>query len=126
MLGQFEATFAGNGPLASFDFRVVELFHPAALHAEQMIVVVAPVELVDRLVIVEMVPDEDAGLFELGQYPVDRSQADIDMFAQQHAIDVIGREVTAVGRLEQTEDFETGAGDLEAAVPELFSACHRL
>ena len=82
MFSQFEAMLGGDGTLARLDFRIVELLHAAALHAQQVVVVTALVEFVDRFVIVETLADQNAGLLELGQHPVDRGQADVDMLGE--------------------------------------------
>ena len=61
-----------------------------------------------------MVALQNAGLFELREHAVYRGQSDIDAFVDQHAIDILGGEVSHFAGLEQLEDAQPGAGCLEA------------
>src|SRR5438552_16520158 len=62
MLANRKAAFRGDTNLALLDLGVVELFDAAALHAHEVIVMAALVQLENRLVGLEMVPLEDASL----------------------------------------------------------------
>src|SRR5450432_4298150 len=74
---QLEAARHGNVFLALFDLGVVELLDPAAVHADQMVVVLAFVELEHRLAALEVVARQDAGLLELHQHAIHRRQSDV-------------------------------------------------
>ena len=86
-----EPAFSCDISLAAFDFFIEKLFDMTALDADQMIVMIADIELVDGFVAVEMMAYEQTGLFELRQYPVDGGQTDIDFFRDQHAVNVFSR-----------------------------------
>src|SRR6266540_375062 len=60
VLANRKAAFRGDTHLALLDFGVVELFDAPALHAHQMVVMAALVQLENRLVGLEMVALEDA------------------------------------------------------------------
>ena len=88
-----EAAFLGDFLLSAFDFLVVELFDVSALDADQVIVVRAVLFFVDGLAGFKMAAFEQAGLFKLGERAINGGQADIDVFAQQHLVDIVCRQV---------------------------------
>ena len=61
MLLQQKATFLSHRALAVLDLRVKELFHVAAVHADQVVMVVAFIEFEHRLATFEVVARQDAG-----------------------------------------------------------------
>ena len=77
--------------LPALDFFVVKFLDMPALYTYQMVVMIADIEFIDGFVAIEMMADEESGLLELGQNPIDGSQADIDLFSDQHAINVFRR-----------------------------------
>ena len=122
MILERETAILGDAVLAPLDFGVMELFHPPALQADQMVVVLAFVELVDRLAGFEIVALEDAGLLELQQNPVDRRQADVLMLGQQLPVDILSAHVPMPALLKNFEHLEPGQGGLEPHVLE-FAGC---
>jgi hypothetical protein len=114
----------GDGMLATLDFLVEKLFDMTALQAEQMIVMAATVEFVNRLVIVEMMPNQNAGMLELGQDAIHRGEADIDAVSKQKTVNIIRRQVAPIGLLEQGENFQARTGNFQAQGLELISAGH--
>src|SRR5574343_284155 len=119
MVGKFKDFGLGHRLLAGFDFRVVELFHPAAVQAHHVVVVLAFVEFVHRLAALEMVAVQQTGLLELGQHPVHRGQADVGAFLQQLAEHVFGCHVALHAALENLEDFQAGASGFQAGALEV-------
>ena len=77
VIGDVKALGPRHIVLALLDLGVVELLDPTAVQAHQMVVVLALIELVDRLVALEMAANQDTGLLELRQHPVDRGQANV-------------------------------------------------
>ena len=65
MVGDSEALGLGYGLLAVFDFGVVKLFDLAAVKANQVVVVLAFVELVQRLATFKLAAAQNTRLFEL-------------------------------------------------------------
>ena len=114
-----EAAFLGDAGLAFFDFGVEELLDLAALQADQMVVVVALVQLEHRLVAVEVVAHQKTGLLELGEHAVDRGQTDILAFVGQQAIHLLGGHVPLVALLEQIENFQARQRGFETDVLEI-------
>lgn len=113
----------GDAVLSFLDLRVKELFDPATLQTDQMIVMLTFVQFKDGLTRVEMVAMEQACLLELGKHPIDRGKTDIHVFQQQQLVDIFGRHV-AVGSLllcfmEKLENLQARKGRFEAAVLEV-------
>ncbi len=74
--------------LPFFDISVVKLLNVAALHAYQMIVMAALVELEHRLVRFKVVPYQQACLLELQQHTIDCRQARVGTVFLQQLVDV--------------------------------------
>lgn len=119
-----KATFLGDFLLPFFNFGVVELFHPAALQAHQMIVMLALVEFEHGLVAVEVVTHEQAGLFELSQYPVNRGQANVLTLVLKQLVDFLGCHVPFVALLEQVENLQSRQCGLETDVLQVAGLAH--
>ena len=66
MLMDHEAALLCDGNLALLDCFVVELLDATALHAHEMIVMVAFIQLEHRLAALEVMAHKKTGLFELG------------------------------------------------------------
>ncbi len=124
MLDDRETPLFGNPVLATFDFRIVEFFDAPALQADQMIVVLAVVELEYRLARLEMMPFEQAGLFELGKDAINRRQTDIHALRQQQAVNVLGGEMAVFRLAEQVEDGHARDRGLEADTLEFCGIGH--
>ncbi len=121
---QLEAARLRHGVLALLDLGVEELLDPAAVQADQVVVVLALVELEHRLAGLEVVARQDAGLLELHQHPVDGGQADVGAFGQQHLVDVFGAHVALRGLLEHLQNLDARQRGLQAAVLEFVGVGH--
>ena len=93
MVLQLEAARLRDAALALLDLGVEELLDPAAVEADQVVVVLALVELEHRLAGLEVVARQDAGLLELHQHAVDGGQADVGVLGEQDLEDVLGAHV---------------------------------
>jgi hypothetical protein len=111
-----EAIIFGDFMLAFFDVGIGELDHLAAIGTNEVIVVVAIVQFEYRLAAVELAAYQYAGLFELGQYTVNRSQADIDIFVDEGAIDIFGALMALICFAKNIEDLEARKCRLEPHV----------
>ena len=65
MLVDCETALLGDRELALFNRLVVKLFDASTLHADQMVVMAAAVQLENGLAAFEMVADQEARLLEL-------------------------------------------------------------
>lgn len=99
-----EAACCGYLRLALLDFGIVKLFDMAALHAHQVVVMFAFVQFENRFVGFEMMTNKQARLLELGEHAVHRRQARVGAFLLQQLVDILSRQMTDVGTLEQFQD----------------------
>ena len=104
MVGDVVAVAGGDLLLQGFDFIAVELDHLAGVEVDHVVVVLATIQLVHGGAAFEVVLEHQPGGFELGQYPVDRGQADVLALRQQLAVDVLGGHVLRLGMLQQLQD----------------------
>lgn len=107
MVLNLEAVFGGNLFLAKLDRSVVELLDMTALHAHDVIVMPALLQLENRLPAFEMVANEQSRLFELGEHAINRCQARISAILQELLVNILGGEVTHVAFLENLKDAKT-------------------
>jgi hypothetical protein len=91
-----------------------------------MVVVLAFVELVNGLVALKMATHQNRSLFKLGQDPVDRRQANIMAFLQQHPKYVFRRHMPLRTTLKNFQYFQAGHGRLEARAFEFIDVGHVL
>lgn len=89
-----------------------------------MIVMAATIELIDRFVIVEMMPNQNAGMLELGQYAIDGRQSYIDAVGHQETVHIVRRQMPLITLLEQGKNFQSRSGDFQAQSLELIGAGH--
>ena len=105
MVNDAVAVFFRDFVLQGFDFRIVEFRYLAAFHADDMVVVVAFVQFVNRLAGFKMVALQNACLLELGQHAVNRRYADFHTLFQQNTVHIFGTQMLFSMRLEQIQDF---------------------
>lgn len=101
MLAHLEAALTRDAILLLFNVGIVELFDATALHAHEVIVMLAVVQLEDRLRRLEVMAFQQPRLFELRKHAIHRRQPYIHVFGHQHAINVLSREVTLIGALKE-------------------------
>jgi len=125
MILDLEAAFFGNQVLPALNFRIVEFLDLAAVDADQMVVVLAAVDLEHSLAGFEEVTLQQACLLELGQHAIDGGQTDVHVFGEQHAVDVFCRHVTHRALFEQLKNFQAGKGGFQADALEALRVAHR-
>lgn len=106
VFGNCKAALGRNDLLALLDFGIIKLFNLAAIEAHQMVVVRAFVEFKDRLAAFKMVAVQDFSLLKLGQYAIDRRQADIELVVEQNFINIFGGEMTHWAILKNLQNFK--------------------
>lgn len=110
-----------NLTLQALDLFADELDHLSAVNVDHVIVVLAAIQLIDRLATLEIVLAEDACGLELGQHPVHRSQADVFPISEQLLVDVFGGKVPDALFFEDLENAHPGMGDLQPGFTEFLS-----
>ena len=114
MIGKLKTLLAGNPTLTILDLGIAELLHPAAVQADQMIVMGSLVELKDRLTGLKMATRENSGLLKLCQDAIHSGQANIDCFGQQRPIDILGGDMPRPCPMKNIQDLQPGRGHLQA------------
>jgi hypothetical protein len=116
VIRQFVAQAGGNILLMLFYDFIDELIDPATLYTQDMIVVVTLVQLKNRMPPLEMVAFDQAGRFKLGQYPVNRGQADVFTHFQEHFIDILRALMSDTTALQDIQDLHPGQGYFQASL----------
>lgn len=124
VLGKPESALVGDLPLTILDRRIEKLLDATAVQADQMIVMGSLIELENRLAGLEMATRENAGLFELGQHPINRCKTDIKVFGKKCTIDILGCQVATAGTMKDVEHLEPRGCHLEACRLEVTHAGH--
>ncbi len=113
-----------NLGLAIFDLGVKKLLHMATLQTDQMVMVGSLVKFKYGLATFKMMTDQQAGLFKLGQHPVDGGQTDIHAFLLKPAVDFFRAQMTGGAGFEQGQYPETGKGGFQSDVLEILGGAH--
>jgi hypothetical protein len=115
----------GNRVLSFLNLRVVKLFDPTAVEADQVVVVLPFIQFVHRFAALKVAATQNARLLELGQYPVDGGQAHIGAFLQQNAKHIFRGHVPLSTSLKHFQDLEAWDRGFEARVLQFFDIAHR-
>ena len=99
--------------LPPLDAAVHELLDPAAVHADDMVVVRALVQLEDRGAALEVMALDELGRLELREHPVDRRKPDVLALLDQSAVNILRRQVASVGTRQDLEDLYARQRDRE-------------
>ena len=113
-----KAPLLGDFLLPALDFLVMELLDVPAIDAHHMIMVLHILSFEHGLARFEMMPLKQPSLLELGQCAIHRGQADVHVFAEQHAIHIIRGQVPLLGLVEQLKNLHARESDLEPDVPQ--------
>ena len=96
-----------------------ELLDAAAVHAHDVVVMLALVQLEHRRAALEMMARDEPGLLELRQHPVDGREADVFALARSGAVDVLARTCAAVAAGQDLEDLHARRVTLSPALRRL-------
>lgn len=108
VVGNREAFLLGDIVLTLFNLSIVKLFNPAAVQTNQMVMVLAFIELIDRFAALKMAPTQNIGLLELRQHPVNRGQTHVGATLKQNAKNVLSRHMPLRAFLENFKYFQAG------------------
>src|SRR5690606_6985044 len=117
------ARLPGDLLLALLDGFIDEFVDAVALHADDVVMVVALVQLEHRVTALEVMPRDEAGVLELREHAVDRGKADLLAQLQQCLVHVFRAHVPLGAAGENLEDLHSRQRDLQAGFPE-FLAFH--
>ncbi len=119
MILDLELVLGRDSALAIFDTGVHELFDLAAVKTNDVVVVLALVELEHRGRTLEVVPCDQPGRLELRQNPVNGRQPDVLVRFEQMLIYVLGAHVARRRGAEDLQDLQPRQRDLEAGLAQV-------
>ena len=108
VIGDAKALGRSHIVLQRLYLSVKKLLDPATVQAHQVIVVVAFVEFKHCLARLKLAAPKQAGLLKLGQHPVNGGQANVCAFLHHQAVNIFGRHVALLARMEIRQDFQSG------------------
>ena len=116
MLLELEPPRFGNIVLAAFNLGIHELLDAAAVEADQVVVVLARVKLINRLSRLEVTAQQQTGLLELHEHAVDGCETDVGPFLEQNPVDIFRAQVALLSILEGLQYFQARPRGFEARV----------
>jgi hypothetical protein len=119
VIGDLEAQPVRNRALPLLNTLVRELFDPAAVYADDMVVVRTLVQFENGRATFKVMTGHESGRFELSQHAIDGGEANVLVHFKQAPIDVLGAHVSRLGIREDLENFHARHGDLETSPTEM-------
>lgn len=105
--------------LAALDAAVKEFLDPPAVHAHDVVVMLALVQLENRGTAFEVMALDECGRLELGQHAIHGGEPDVLAVLQQRTIDFLGGQVAAMAAGQDLEDLDARQRDLEASLAKI-------
>ena len=103
----------GDFLLAPLNRSIDKLLYVTTVKANEVIVVRALIELINRPAItfagLKMTAQQEARLLKLGEYPIDRSQTNVFVFFGHGHEDFFGTEMGAWMLMKKIQDLHTGS-----------------
>lgn len=122
VVGQAKVALLCDLGLQLLDGCVMKLLDPPALNADQMIMVIPPVQFEHGVRSFKVMSDHQPCSFELGENPIDGGKADFFALTDQRLENFLGTEVLGGGRtFKDLEDLDAWQGDLEARIPDVLA-----
>jgi hypothetical protein len=107
--------------LAPLNRSIDKLLYVTTVKANEVIVVRALIELINRPAIafagLKMTAEQEACLLKLGEYPIDRSQTNVFVFFGHGHEDFFGTEMGAWMLMKKIQDLHTGSRGFKANIP---------
>lgn len=122
MICQFKISEFCDLGLKFLNRLILKFFYLAALHTDQVVMVISAVQFKDRITAFKVMAHNQTGGFKLRENAVNRGEPDFFTFADQGLEDVFGAEVlNVVGTLQDFENLDAGQGDFKSCVPDIFA-----
>ncbi len=125
MFFQGKAHGLGHGLLTLLNLGIEKLFHPTALHADEVIVVISLIEFKYRFARLKVLTRQNAGLLKLRKHPVNSCQTDVQVLFEQQTVNVFGAEVPMPPGLKNIQDFQARNSGFQAAAFQVGGIWHR-
>ncbi len=120
MLQNLKTSFLSNRFLSLLDSLVMKFLHTPAVRADQVIMVLAIIQLIERTARFKINLLQQACLLQLSQHTVDSRQANLAALSDQLAIHIVRRQMTNTGGLKNLKNLDTSGGHLQATLFKLF------
>ena len=114
MFMESKAAFPGDFFLAPFDGAVDEFFHLAAGGADQVVVMIAIIELEQGSARLELTANDNARFGKLHQYAVDGCEADVDLLVEHETVDLFRRQVLGCALMKELQDAQSWKSRFQA------------
>jgi hypothetical protein len=121
MLGEFKVQALGDLLLPLLDELVGELLDLSAPDADQVVMVIAAIQLEDRIAAFEMMPFHEARRFELREHPIHGREAYFLSLGQQKLVYFFRRQMTisVTPFFEHLQNLDPRQGDFQASVSDI-------
>lgn len=106
-----KAVFSRNFFLACLNGRVIKFFQMAALHANNMVMVLAMIQFEHGFPAFEIVPNQNARQLKLGQHAVNRGETHVLTAGKQLLVDIFGAQVMICAVFEQIKHLKARQRD---------------
>ena len=124
MVLDLEAAVFGYFFLPLLDLRVDELFDMTALHADEMIMMSALIELEHGFAALKVMTDQQARLLKLGENAVDRCEPCFGALPREQPVNLLGREVPYRAVFEQLQNAQARKRRFESYCLEIVGRAH--
>ena len=114
MVDQIEPMLISNLVLQRFDFRAGELDNLIGIQINHVVMVTTVSLFKHRMTAVEIMTNHQPCGFKLGQYTVDRGQADVLVRLHQRLVYILGTRVALLGGIEHLQNLDPWKGHFEA------------
>lgn len=123
VIGECEMLLFGYFLLEHFNGFVLKLLDPATLNAHEMVVMIPPVKLKNRVPPLKVVADHEARSFKLSEYAVNGGKADFFALGYEMPKNLFRAQVAVMwfSSFENLKNFDTGKGDFQARVADVFA-----
>ena len=113
MILDLETTVFRDFFLPLLDLRINELFDMTALHADEVVMMSALIELEHGLAALKVVTDQQASLLKLGENAIDGREPRFGAVLREQPIDVLGRKMSHRAVFEKLENAQARKRRLE-------------
>ena len=124
MVLKLEPTHPRNFHLTLLDVGIDELFNSTALQTDQVVVVLALVQLKQRTARFEIAALQQSGLLELGEHAVHGRQPNVLLMFEEFAEHIFRAHVPMPALLENFQNLQAGRSSLEAGTAQFGSLLH--
>lgn len=119
-----KSSVLGDYRLPSFNFGIVKFLDVSTLDAYQVVMMVTLVQFENGFSRLEMMADQQPGLFKLSEYAINGRQPDFHAIVKQQPVNVFCREMALFAVLEQIENLESGQSRLQPPAFQILRGFH--